>query len=88
LAGWCQYLLGSDDDGRTLTIADDPRKEIAVEHARASLDNPAAFLDFSEVFGRSLASNPRFRSAFVRAVASLRSIGAKATLVDWVSRNH
>ena len=88
LAGWCQYLLGSDDRGRTLRIAHDPRKEIAIEHARSSLDDSAAFLGFSEVFDRSLASDPRLLDAFQRALGSLRSIGARATLAEWVSRNH
>lgn len=80
LAGWCQYLLGFDDAGKELELADDPRMESARTHARASLDEPAAFLAFSEVFPADLAANEGFRTSFADALKSLRSAGAQATV--------
>ena len=83
LAGWCQYLLGRDDLGRVLEIADDPRKDLAIEFARASRGDPTAFLGFSEVFGR-LGSQERFRASFTKALSSLRTKGSRATLSAWL----
>jgi mannitol 2-dehydrogenase len=84
LAGWCQYLLGRDDSGRAIQIADDPRKDVAIRHAQASREDPGAFLEFSDVFPRDLASSETFRAIFTRALQSLRSKGAQATVADWV----
>ena len=84
LAGWCQYLLGIDDFGHELEIADDPRKERAIEFAQASQDDPLAFLDFSDVFGR-VSEVIRFRESFARALNSLRTVGTRATLGAWLS---
>ena len=84
LAGWCQYLLGTDDAGRSLRIADDPRKDVAIGYAQASLQDPAAFLDFADVFPRKLASHETFRADFRRAISSLRANGAQATVAEWV----
>ena len=64
LAAWCQYLLGTDDAGAAIALSTDPRLDEAQAFARASVDDPAAFLGFVEVFGQRLASDRRFVSAF------------------------
>lgn len=84
LAGWCQYLLGADDAGRLLPVADDPRQDVASRFAAASLREPLAFLDFAAVFPNDVASHQSFRSDFTRALASLRSRGAQTTVAEWV----
>ncbi len=86
LAGWCQYLLGKDDQSREITLSADPRLDEAVEFARASLDEPAAFLGFGDVFGSRLPADPRFVSAFVEALVSIRQEGTYRTLERWLSR--
>jgi len=86
LATWCQYLLGTADDGSDIHISADPRLEEAQAFARASLTEPAAFLGFDDVFGPRLPRDPRFVSAFSEALASLRAVGTYGTLDRWLSR--
>ncbi|MGD8684452.1 MAG: mannitol dehydrogenase family protein [Chloroflexota bacterium] len=84
LASWCQYLLGTDDQGRDISISADPRLEEAQEYARASVSEPAAFLRFTDVFGPRLAADPRFASAFTEALISIREEGTYRTLEQWL----
>lgn len=84
LAGWCQYLLGKDDAGTAIELAADPRLDTAVRHAEASLADPVAFLGFASVFPSFIAENERFRNSFVRALGSIREIGAMATVTEAV----
>lgn len=84
LAAWCQYLLGTNDRGETMTLSADPRLEEAKAFARASVADPAAFLGFREVFGQRLAADPRFVSAFSEALVSLREVGTYGTLASWL----
>ena len=81
LAGWCQYLA---DPGRT--PASDPLLEIALEHARHSIESPVGFLDFDAVFGPELAGSHRFRTAFTAALTALRNDGVQTTVLDAVER--
>jgi mannitol 2-dehydrogenase len=85
LASWCQYLLGTADDGSDIDISADPRLEEAQAFARASLAEPAAFLGFDDVFGPRLPADPRFVSAFSEALVSLRQAGTYGTLERWLS---
>jgi mannitol 2-dehydrogenase len=85
LAGWCQYLLGKDDQGREITLSADPRLNEAIGFAQASLAEPAAFLEFSDVFGPRLPTDPNFRAAFVEALVSIREVGTHRTLECWLT---
>ncbi len=85
LAAWCQYLLGVDDQGREISISADPRLDEAQEHARASLSDPAAFLQLPDTFGQRLPADPRFVAAFTEALASLRESGTYRTLERWLN---
>jgi mannitol 2-dehydrogenase len=80
LAGWCSYLVGAADDGSEILPAADTDLENARAFARASLSEPARFLGYSRVFGEDVASDQRFRAAFVDALQTLRSLGVRATL--------
>jgi mannitol 2-dehydrogenase len=84
LAGWCQYLLGKDEQGRDIVLSADPRMEQARAFAEASRSDPAAFLGFDAVFSERLSADPDFRTAFVTALESLRSAGVHATLGLWL----
>jgi mannitol 2-dehydrogenase len=84
LAGWCQYLLGRDEQGRDIVLSADPRLEQARSFAEASRQDPAAFLGFSEVFGQRLPADPVFRTAFVEALGAIREARVHATLDRWL----
>jgi len=80
LAGWCQYLVGTADDGSQIHHASDPDLENARRFATESLSDPASFLGYQRVFGEDLKADERFRGAFVDALAKLRAGGVRATL--------
>lgn len=77
LAGWCQYLLGPPDQS---PLAADSLLDVATAHAKASTDDPVAFLEFSEVFDRDLADSAVFRDAFTGALGRLRTHGVRSAL--------
>jgi mannitol 2-dehydrogenase len=80
LAGWCQYLLGTDEHGASIAISEDPNLADAVAHAKASETDPAAFLQFGAVFDNEIAESENFRAAFTHALELLRSTGAAAAI--------
>jgi mannitol 2-dehydrogenase len=84
LAGWCQYLLGRDEQGRDIVLSADPRMEQARAYAQASRSEPVAFLGFEAVFGERLRADATFRAAFEAALISLRETGVHATLRRWL----
>ena len=73
------------DDGREIVLSADPRLDYAVEHAQASVADPAAFLAMSDVFGPRLGADPVFVSAFVDALGSIRDVGTYPTLARWLT---
>ena len=75
LAGWCEYLTGPPE-----RLAADPMLDLAVNHARQAQHNPAAFLDFPEVFGDDLPRSQRFSDAFAQALRSLRERGVQSAI--------
>jgi mannitol 2-dehydrogenase len=83
IAGWCQYLRGSADDGTPLTLSADPYLDEAVAAAKSSGGNNASFLDFARVFGPHLGSSERLRTCFDDAMTSLAAKGSLATLDAW-----
>jgi mannitol 2-dehydrogenase len=87
LAGWCQYLLGKDEQGRDIVLAADPRLELARSYAEASRSDPAAFLGFAAVFPARLVDDGVFRPAFVEALTSIREEGVHATLGRWLGES-
>ncbi len=75
LAGWCEYLAGPPE-----RLAADPMLDLAANHARRAQHNPAAFLDFPEVFGDDLPRSQRFSDAFDQALRSLRERGVEFSI--------
>ena len=84
LAGWAQYLSGVDDHGTTIELANDPLLTEATRFAELSRTDPAAFLDFTAVFGDDLRDAEPFRTAFTAALEQLRSDGAQATVESFL----
>ena len=85
LAGWAQYLGGVDDHGTTIELANDPLLTEAKRYAELSRTEPAAFLDFTAVFGEDLRDAAPFRAAFVAALEQLRTNGAQATVESFLN---
>lgn len=78
LAAWARYAEGVDDAGHPIEVVD-PLREQLMAAARRQREEPAAFLALREVFG-DLVDDPRLRQAYLRALASLHSVGARATV--------
>lgn len=85
LAGWCQYLIGTADDGSAITHSSDPDLAQARAYAAEAVAQPASFLRYRSVFGDDLGSHPRFVDAFDNALRSLRSLGVLRTLNAYVT---
>ncbi len=85
LAAWCQYLLGRDDAGVDIAVSPDPRLDEAQAYAQASIADPAAFLGFTDVFGRRLPGDQRFVAAFCDALVALREAGTYRALERWLN---
>ncbi len=80
LATWCDYLVGTSNDGNAIDVAPDSLLEDARAAALASVDDPIAFLNFPAVFDSELVSNARFTNAFVAALADLRKLGVRSAI--------
>jgi mannitol 2-dehydrogenase len=80
LGGWCAYLVGVTEDGRTISHSSDPDLETARSYAEASIKEPSNFIGYRSVFGEDLPLEPRFVETFTRSLNSLRSIGVRSTL--------
>jgi mannitol 2-dehydrogenase len=71
LAGWARYLATIPRD-RQAFDADGDR---ARQHARRATEEPTRFLDFSQVFSRTLRDSARFRAAFAAAWQRVGDVG-------------
>lgn len=75
LAGWCEYLATVDEPSA------DPRLSEALDYAAASIENPRAFLEFTDVFGSELAASPAFVDAFASALTAIRRDGVQSAVL-------
>lgn len=80
LACWCEYLNGVDESGSRIDHSPDPGLAKAIHWANKSIENPAAFLDFEEVFGHDLRESELFASTFCDALSELRRNGVRSTI--------
>ncbi|MFD6816969.1 nucleoside/nucleotide kinase family protein [Microbacterium sp. NPDC060132] len=78
LAAWSVFLEGVAEDG-TPTPVSDRRLALLRAAVAAEAAEPGAFLDCTEVFG-DLGRDARLRAEFVAARASLRTLGARASI--------
>ncbi|WP_225730193.1 MULTISPECIES: mannitol dehydrogenase family protein [unclassified Nocardia] len=77
IAGWARYCTGIDEQGEPIEIVD-PLRERLVAAARDG--DPVAFLADRELFG-DLIDEPRFVAAYRKALDSLLTRGARATVL-------
>lgn len=78
VASWARYAEGVDEAGDPIDIVDRLREEVMAAAGRQSSD-PLAFIRDRDLFG-DLVDDQRFTSAYVAALDSLHSLGARATL--------
>ena len=78
VASWARYAEGVDEEGQPIEIVDQLADSL-VPLARSQHENPTAFIENTEVFG-DLATQPRFVEAYLYALESLHTDGARATL--------
>ena len=78
VASWARYAEGVDEEGQPIEIVDQLADSL-VPLARSQHENPTAFIENTEVFG-DLATQPRFVEAYLCALESLHTDGARATL--------
>lgn len=76
LAGWARYLGVVDPADQAFDAA----AELARRHAHAALGDPAAFLDYAEVFPAELRESERFRRVFGEAYRCIATRGPLAAM--------
>lgn len=84
VASWARYAEGVDEQGELIDVVD-PLREVLMPAARAQRQVPTAFLAVREVFG-DLVDDTRFIEAYSKALASLHTIGARATIENMLRR--
>jgi mannitol 2-dehydrogenase len=80
---WCRYCFGTTDSGVVIE-ANDPSWDRLQKTAQAAKIDPTAWLAMSDIYG-DVAHNPEFRSAFVAALNSVWTKGAKATVEEYLA---
>ena len=78
VASWARYAEGIDEDGDPIEVVDQLAESL-IPIAQSQNENPLAFIENRSVFG-DLADQPRFVEAYLWALDSLHSDGARATL--------
>jgi mannitol 2-dehydrogenase len=79
VAAWARYAEGVDEQGEPITIVD----RLADDLRRRAGEGGTAFIDNTALFG-DLARDDRFRTSYLRSLASLHERGARRTLEDLV----
>jgi mannitol 2-dehydrogenase len=84
VASWARYAEGTDEQGEPIEVVDRVRDRVMAAAARQSQD-ALAFLHDRDLFG-GLVDDDRFTGAYLAALDSLHSRGARDTLEAWTSR--
>ena len=79
-AAWSLGVLGTDENGDPIPVADDLRPLAERQEA----GDETAFIANEEIFG-DLAENERFRTTYLEELAALRSQGARARMRELVA---
>jgi mannitol 2-dehydrogenase len=82
VASWARYAEGADEQGEPIEVVD-RLADTLTNLARRQREDPGVFIENRQLFG-DLAGNERFRAAYLSALASLHSRGARATLESLV----
>ncbi|ACZ86432.1 mannitol dehydrogenase family protein [Streptosporangium roseum] len=78
VAGWARYAEGIDESGEPIEIVD-PLRDRLTAAARRQREHPTAFIEDRDLFG-DLADDRRFVEPYLRALESLHTQGARATV--------
>ena len=78
VAAWARYVLGTDEQGRTIDVVD-PRRDALRAAAEAEVTSPGAFLRDRTLFA-DLATSYEFRTEFHEAFELFRTKGAGTVL--------
>lgn len=78
VASWARYAEGVDEAGEPITVVD-PLKDQLMAAARTQRRHPTAFIEDRELFG-DLVDDERFVEPYLRALESLHTNGARATV--------
>ncbi len=85
VAGWMRYVTASDENGQAIDVRDPLASELAAiaREAGPVADRLApALLDVRSIFG-ALGTDPRMRSAVMRALSRLYEQGARQAVHAW-----
>jgi mannitol 2-dehydrogenase len=85
VASWARYAEGVDEQGEPIDVQDNLADSL-VPLAKSQLEKPTAFIENTALFG-DLAEHPRFVEAYLWALSSLHSVGARATLEALLQRD-
>jgi mannitol 2-dehydrogenase len=85
VASWARYAEGVDEAGAPIVVVDRLADTLTTS-ARRQHEDPLAFVRNRELFG-DLADDERFTSAYLAALRSLHSGGARRTLEELVARH-
>ena len=84
VASWARFAEGVDEQGDPITVVDRHRDLLVATAARQKAE-PLAFLENRDLFG-DLVDDERFVQAYLWALESLHTVGARATLEALRSR--
>ena len=76
-------MRGVGDDGRPLTLSNDPFLDEARGAAKASIDDPSVFLRYERALGSQMGQSNELLALFTDALDSLDRVGSLATLAAW-----
>ncbi len=80
VASWARYAEGVDESGEPIEVVDRLKDRLTAA-AKAQRERPTAFLENRELFG-DLADDTRFVGPYLRALGSLHTKGARATVQE------
>jgi mannitol 2-dehydrogenase len=85
VASWARYAEGVDEQGMPIEVVDRLADTLTAS-ARTQHQDPLAFVRNDELFG-DLANDERFTSAYLAALRSIHSRGARRTLEELVPQD-
>ncbi|ASJ72354.1 mannitol dehydrogenase family protein [Granulosicoccus antarcticus] len=81
-AFWCRYCEGVTEAGETIA-PNDPSWDLLQATAKASVEDPVAWLKMRDVYG-DLGNDARFQESFTRALTGIRRDGVVGMLTRYI----
>jgi mannitol 2-dehydrogenase len=85
VAAWARYAEGTDEQGKPIDVADDPRREELMAAARSQHSAPTAFIENRQVFG-NIAGSGAFVEDYTRVLTAIHARGVRAALRELLQR--